>query len=50
MNPMISASIMCADIMNLEPHLRDLEKSGCDYIHVDIMMARLFQIIHLVRN
>ena len=28
---------MCADIMNLEPHLRDLEKSGCDYIHVDIM-------------
>lgn len=37
MNPMISASIMCADIMNLERHLRDLEKSGCDYIHVDIM-------------
>lgn len=37
MNPMISASIMCADIMNLETHLRELEQSGCDYIHVDIM-------------
>ncbi len=37
MNPMISASIMCADIMNLELHLRELERSGCDYIHVDIM-------------
>lgn len=37
MKPLISASIMCADIMNLKPHLIDLEKSGCDYIHVDIM-------------
>lgn len=37
MNPLISASIMCADIMNLETHLRELEQSGCDYIHVDIM-------------
>lgn len=33
----ISASIMCADMMNLEKAFKELEKSGIDYIHCDIM-------------
>ena len=33
----ISASIMCADLLNLKKDLRALEDAGCDYIHVDIM-------------
>ncbi|MEG0541093.1 MAG: ribulose-phosphate 3-epimerase, partial [Angelakisella sp.] len=37
MNGQISPSIMCAKLMNLEPHLRELERCGAEYIHVDIM-------------
>ncbi|MCI8662767.1 MAG: ribulose-phosphate 3-epimerase [Hungatella sp.] len=37
MQPCISASIMCADLMNMEYHLKELERCGCEYIHVDIM-------------
>ncbi|MBE6549047.1 MAG: ribulose-phosphate 3-epimerase [Ruminococcaceae bacterium] len=33
----ISPSIMCADFMNLEKCIRDFEKNGIEYIHVDIM-------------
>ena len=35
--PKISASIMCADMMNLEKAFKELEESGIDYIHSDIM-------------
>ncbi|MDD3411367.1 MAG: ribulose-phosphate 3-epimerase [Eubacteriales bacterium] len=37
MKPMISPSIMCADLMNLQPHLRELEALGIDLLHVDVM-------------
>ncbi|MCI8887146.1 MAG: ribulose-phosphate 3-epimerase [Hungatella sp.] len=37
MKPCISASIMCADLMNIGSHLKELERCGCEYIHVDIM-------------
>lgn len=37
MRPLISASIMCSDLLNMEAHVRELERGGCDYIHVDIM-------------
>ena len=35
--PMISASIMCANWMRLEDDLRILEEAAIDYIHYDIM-------------
>jgi ribulose-phosphate 3-epimerase len=28
---------MCADLMELRPHLRELEALGVDYLHVDVM-------------
>ncbi|GIV21421.1 MAG: hypothetical protein KatS3mg023_3172 [Armatimonadota bacterium] len=34
-----SASLMCADQLNLEPHLRQLEAMGVHYLHVDLMDA-----------
>ncbi len=37
MNKMISASIMCADLLNLENAIKELETAGIDYLHVDIM-------------
>lgn len=37
MNKYISASIMCADLLNMEAAVKALEKSGVDYLHVDIM-------------
>ncbi len=33
----LSASVMCADLMNMEKSVRELEKAGIDYLHVDIM-------------
>ena len=33
----ISASIMCADLTDLRPALRQLEEAGIEYIHIDIM-------------
>ena len=33
----ISASMMCADLINLERDIKDVDQSGCDYFHVDIM-------------
>lgn len=35
--PLLSASIMCADLLNLETELKKIENSGIDYIHCDIM-------------
>lgn len=36
-NGKLSVSIMCADLMNIEKDIRILEKTGVDYLHVDIM-------------
>jgi len=33
----ISASMMCADFLHLERAVRELEASGADYLHFDIM-------------
>ncbi len=35
--PMLSASVMCADMLNLGAALKEIEESGIDYIHADIM-------------
>ena len=37
MKKYLSASIMCADLLNMERSVRELEKAGIDYLHVDIM-------------
>lgn len=37
MKKLLSASIMCADLLNLERSVRELENAGIDYLHVDIM-------------
>lgn len=33
----ISASLMCADLLNLSSVIETLEKAGVDYLHIDIM-------------
>ena len=33
----LSTSVMCADLLNMEKAVADLEKAGIDYLHVDIM-------------
>jgi len=33
----ISASIVCADLLNLESEIKILEESGVDFIHFDVM-------------
>lgn len=35
--PMISASIMCADVLNFKKALDDIKDAGIEYIHCDIM-------------
>ena len=35
----ISASLMCADLMNIEKQVRFLEEARIDYLHIDIMDA-----------
>ena len=35
----LSASLMCADLMNMERDVRLLEENGADYLHIDIMDA-----------
>lgn len=37
MEKKLSASIMCADLLNMEESIREIEKAGIDYLHVDIM-------------
>lgn len=36
-NGLISASVMCADQLNLARELKTLEELGIDYLHIDIM-------------
>lgn len=33
----ISASLMCADLLNLGNQIRNLESAGIDYLHLDVM-------------
>ena len=33
----VSASLMCADLMNLEKEIRELEQCNVDYLHLDVM-------------
>lgn len=33
----ISPSFMCADFMDLSPYVKELEESGAEYLHIDIM-------------
>ena len=35
--PKISASLMCADLLDVSRELRKMEENGIDYIHYDIM-------------
>ena len=37
MKKLLSASIMCADLLNLEGAINDLKAAGIDYLHIDIM-------------
>ena len=33
----LSASLICADILNLGKDIEEIVKGGCDYIHIDVM-------------
>jgi ribulose-phosphate 3-epimerase len=35
--PKISASMMCASLINLKKDIEELENSGVDYLHIDVM-------------
>ena len=37
MTKKLSASLMCADLMNLQKSVDELKKAGIDYLHIDIM-------------
>ena len=37
LKPKFSASMMCANYLNLEKDVKELEKAGIDYLHFDIM-------------
>ena len=35
----ITVSVMCSDLMNLERDIKELERNGIDWLHIDIMDA-----------
>lgn len=37
MNKFLSASLMCADLTDIINSVKELEKAGIDYLHIDIM-------------
>lgn len=37
MKKYLSASIMCAELLNMERSIKEIEKAGIDYLHTDIM-------------
>jgi len=37
LKPKIAASMMCANFLNLEKDVRDLEAAGAEYLHFDVM-------------
>ena len=40
----IAPSLLSADFANLEKEVREIEKSGADLLHLDMMDGHLFQI------
>ncbi len=37
MKKKLSASLMCADLLNMEDSIKELEKADIEYLHIDIM-------------
>ncbi len=37
MNKLLSASLMCADLLAMEKAIKELESANIDYLHIDIM-------------
>ena len=37
MSKLLSASIMCADLLDMKKSIKELERASIDYLHVDIM-------------
>lgn len=37
LNKLLSASVMCADLLNMGKSVSDLKEAGIDYLHIDIM-------------
>ncbi len=37
MSKLLSASVMCADLLNLQNSVKELENAGIDYLHLDVM-------------
>ena len=37
MNKLLSPSLMCADLLSLDPAIKELESINVDYLHIDIM-------------
>ena len=44
-NIKLSASLMCADWLNLKNQIKDLEDNSIDYIHYDVLMVFMLQIL-----
>lgn len=50
MRGMLSPSLMCADLMNLESEIKALDNLGVDYVHLDFMDGKFVPNITLDTN